>query len=65
MIGTFFLQALLMAPVVQSTETNDKLDETEALAPISVIGQRVANLQPASTYTTLSSIGYWSTQLAR
>ena len=55
MIGAFFLQVLLMAPAIQSTETTDKPDETEVLSPISVIGQRVANLQPASTYTTLST----------
>jgi len=53
MIGTFFLQALLMAPAIQSTESTDNIDKTEVLSPISVIGQRVANLQPASTYTTL------------
>ena len=55
MTGTFFLPALLMASAIQSTETNDTLDETEALSPISVIGQRVANLQPASSYSTLAT----------
>ncbi len=44
-----------MAPAIQSTEAIDVPDEITALAPISVIGQRVANLQPASTYTTLST----------
>ncbi|MCP4048814.1 MAG: Plug domain-containing protein, partial [Gammaproteobacteria bacterium] len=44
-----------MAPAIQSTEAIDVADETTALSPISVIGQRVANLQPASTYTTLST----------
>jgi vitamin B12 transporter len=55
MIGTAPLQALLMATVIQSTGAPDNSDETETLTPISVIGQRVANLQPASTYTTLAT----------
>ena len=44
MIGTFFLQALLMLPAIESDDTTEGLDDTEVLAPISVIGQRVANL---------------------
>ena len=53
MIGAFFLQALLILPAIESDEAIEKPDGPEVLSPISVIGQRVANLQSASTYTNL------------
>lgn len=53
MIRAFFLQVLLMAPIAQANDPAEIPDEAEELSPISVVGQRVANLQPASTYSTL------------
>lgn len=52
---TFSLQALAVLASMVSNETPENTGDATALAPITVVGQRVANTQPASTYSTLTT----------
>ena len=52
MIRALTISLLLSASLAQATES---LEDPEVLAPITVTGQRVANLQPASTYASTAT----------
>jgi vitamin B12 transporter len=52
MIEVLSLQLFLGLSAAAATDT---LDEVEELTPITVTGQRVANLQPASTYQSIAT----------
>jgi vitamin B12 transporter len=52
MIRVLSLSVLLSVPLAQATES---LEDPEILAPITVTAQRVANLQPASTYASTAT----------
>jgi len=52
MIRVFSLSVLLSAPLAQAAES---LEDPGMLTPITVTAQRVANLQPASTYASTAT----------
>ena len=49
------LGLMLCSPLGLAANTGDEAEEAEVLAPIKVQAQRVANLQPASTYSALAT----------